>query len=198
MGFNIKDGTGSSNEAKVDENKQLHVFGITETEQQQATDFGNSYNINTGWISGVSGSTAVLYFKNDEDSPFVVDAIAVGFGRDASDTDIQTVRVIRNPSAGDIITQATNVDMNQNRNFGSSNSLKTTTLAYKGVNSNTDFTDGDDIAIFAQNDNGRLFATVDFELTRGSSIGITIDTETTGSTKVYAAIIGYLKSDKNN
>jgi hypothetical protein len=198
MGFNIKDGTGSSNEAKVDENKQLHVFGITETEQQQATDFGNSYNINTGWISGVSGSTAVLYFKNDEDSTFVVDAIAVGFGRDASDTDIQTVRVIRNPSAGDIITQATNVDMNQNRNFGSSNSLKTTTLAYKGVNSNTDFTDGDDIAIFAQNDNGRLFATVDFELTRGSSIGITIDTETTGSTKVYAAIIGYLKSDKNN
>ncbi len=197
MGFNIKDGTGSSNEAKVDENKQLHVFGITETEQQQATDFGNSYNINTGWISGVSGSTALLYFKNDEDASFVVDAIAVGFGRDALDTDVQTVRLIRNPKAGDIITQATNVDMKQNRNFGSSNTLKTTSLAYKGVNINTDFTDGDDIAIFAQNDNGRLFASIDFELASGSSLGITVDCETTGNNKVYAAIIGYLKSDKN-
>lgn len=197
MSFSIKDGTGSSNEAKVDNNKQLHVFGITENEQQQATDFGNSYNLNTGWISGISGSTAMMYFKNDEDQPFVIASIAVGLGRDALDTDVQTVRLIRNPTAGDIVTQATNVDMKQNRNFGSSNTLKDTSVAYKGVNINTDFTDGDDIAIFAQNDNSRLFATIDFELTKGSTVGITIDAETTGTYKAYAAIIGYLKSEKN-
>ena len=197
MGFTIKDGTGSSNESKVDKNKQLHVFGITETEQQQATDFGNSFNLNTGWIPGVSGTTALMYFKNDEDEPFVIDAIAVGLGRDTNDTDVQTIRLIRNPTAGDIITQATPVDMKQNRNFGSSATLKTTSLAYKTTNINTDFTDGDDIAIFAQNDNGRLFASIDFELVKGSSLGITIDTETTGNFKVYATIIGYLKSDSN-
>lgn len=197
MGFEIKDGSGSGNSAKVDGNNQLHTFGVTESQQQQATDLGNSFNINTGWISGVSGSTAVLYFKNNEDNPFVVDAIAVGFGRDALDTDVQTVRLIRNPSSGDIITQQSPVSMVQNRNFGSSNTLKDTTLTYKGVNINTDFTDGDDIAIFAQNDNGRLFATIDFELPRGSSLGISIDSETTGNYKVYAAIIGYVKSDTN-
>lgn len=197
MGFEIKDGSGSGSLAKVDANQQLHTLSVSQARNQQATDFGNSYNINTGWISNVSGSTALMYFKNNEEQPFIIDAIAVGFGRDALDTDVQTVRLIRNPTAGDIITQATLVDMNQNRNFGSSNRLSTGTLAYKTSNVDTDFTNGDDIAIFAQNDNGRLFAAIDFELPRGASLGITVDTETTGSYKAYAAIIGYLKSDKN-
>lgn len=196
MGFAIKDGVGTSREARVNANNQLHTFAVTETLNEQSTVVGNSYNLNTGWISNVSGSTALLYFKNNEDLPFHIDAIAVGLGQDSDSTDVQTVRLVRNPTAGDIVTQATNVDMKQNRNFGSSNQLKDTTLAYKTVNVATDFTDGDDIAIFSQGAGGRLFATIDFELSRGSSLGISIDTETTGSFKVYAAIIGYVKSEE--
>ena len=195
MAEEIIDGTGSGKRAKVDTNNQLHVFGVTETEQQQATDIGNSYNLNTGWVS-LAAETAIMWFKNDEDTSFVVDAIAVGFDT-GTQADIGTITVVRNPTAGTMITAAIAVSMNENRNFGSSNTLATTTLVYKGATGET-FTDGSNIAIFAQSDTGRLFATVDFELPKGSSIGIRVDPNlSSGTVNCYAVLIGYLKTSGN-
>lgn len=181
--------------AHVDNNSQLHVFSISETEIQAANSKGLAYNINTGSI-GLTSSTAsaVLYFKNDEpplngESGIIIDAIAVGIddlGTTASDS---IITVVRNPTAGTIVSGASAVSMNQNRNFGSSNSLDSGTLAYKGAEGNT-ITDGDDFAQFFQSPGSRGYYTVDVVLPRGSSIGVKIDTQTTsGTTSVYVALI---------
>lgn len=198
MAEQILDGTGTGKRAKVDQNSQIHTVAITQTETQDAVDKGDAYNINTGTI-GLTSTTAsgVLYFKNDEDSPFIIDAIAVGIDNQGTQAGACIITLIRNPTAGTLITGASAVDMNQNRNFGSSKTLKSTTLTYKGAEGNT-VTDGDDIAIFYQNVGTRGYYSIDFELPKGSSVALTIDTQTTsGTTNLYAAIIGHVK-DPNN
>jgi hypothetical protein len=165
---------------------------------------GQAYNINTGWI-GLTAATesAVLYFKNDEspnngESGIAIDAVAIGIDDEGTTAGMSTVTIIRNPTAGTIVSGATAVDMNANRNFGSSNTLSSTTLAYKGAEGNT-FTDGTDTAIFAVNPGTRMYATVDFILEKGSSIGIKIDTDTSsGTTNVYAALILHRLNGKNS
>jgi hypothetical protein len=202
MAEEIIDGTGTGNRTKVDNNKQLHAFAVIETENQQATKKGNSYNINTGTI-GLTSSTAsgVLYFKNDEspvngESTFIIDAIAIGIDNQGTQAGACHITVIKNPSTGTLISGVTAVDMNQNRNFGSSNTLDS--LAYKGAEGNT-VTNGDDIALFYQNAGTRGYYTLDLELPKGASIAITIDTQTTaGTTNVYAAIIGHRIDGNNN
>lgn len=197
MSESIIDGTGSGKKAKVDSNKQLHVLAVTETEKRQATENGQDFNINTGTIAltGTSES-AILYLKNDEDQDYVVTAIALGMGtRSATVTDAANVTIIRNPTGGDIISDASDVAMNSNNNFGSSNSLSDTTLVYKGKDGGT-VTGGTDHALLYMTD-GRLFASLDIEMPKGSAIGVKIDLNTSGGANVYCALIGYIK-DANN
>ena len=174
---------------------QIKAFSVSESESQEATSLGDGYNINTGVI-GLTSSTesGILYFKNNESRIFIVDAVAVGIGSAGTTSDVSTVKIIRNPTTGTLISGASAVDMNVNRAFGSSNQLSNS-LAYKGAEGNT-VTDGDDLGIFFQSSGGRLFATIGLELSPGNSIAITIDTNTTaGTTNVYAAIVGYLKAE---
>jgi hypothetical protein len=86
--------------------------------------------------------------------------------------------------------------MKSNSNFGSSNSLSSTTLAYKATASAQTLTGGTDHGVLYMGD-GRLFASLDIDIPRGSSIGLTIDLNTSGGANVYAALIGY-KQDSNN
>ena len=131
--------------------------------------------------------------KNNESSDLVIEAIAFGMD-DATVTYIPTLTLVKNPTAGTIVSGASNIDMNQNRNFSSPNTL--TADAYKGASGNT-FTDGSDIAQFYMSDNGRLFATIGFELAKGNSVGIQFNPYlSTGSVDVYAAIICHVKDDK--
>lgn len=200
----IENGVGNANKAFVDKNNQLHGASITRERFQDATIKGNSYNINTGLI-GLTTATesAILYFLNDEDSvngssSFIVDAIAVGIDDEGTTTGMTTITIIRNPTTGTIIdTTPVAVDMNQNRNFGSNNTLSTTSLAYKGAEGDT-LTNGDDIALFLQQPGTRAYYNLDFEITKGSSIGIKMDTDTSGgTTNVYCALIGH-RVDGNN
>lgn len=174
---------------------QIKSFSVSESEAQEATALGDGYNINTGVI-GLTSSTesGILYFKNNESRKFIVEAIAVGVGSAGTTSDVSTVKVIRNPTAGTLISSATAVDMNANRAFGSSNQLSNS-LAYKGAEGST-VTDGDDLGIFFQPAGGRLFASIGLELSPGNAIAVTVDTNTTASTtNVYAAIVGYLKAE---
>ena len=79
--------------------------------------------------------------------------------------------------------------MNGNRRVGSSKTLKSTTLAYKGKVSGT-ITGGSDVAQFYMGNNSRLFATINFEVERGSSIAIKLEGTTTGG-NAYGALILY-------
>jgi len=197
MAEEIIDGTGSGRSAKVDDNNQIHTFSITEDEQKQAADIGNEYNINTGTIAYTgTGTSSMIYFKNDEDEPFIITAIAVGLGtRSATVTDAAYITIIRNPTGGDVISDASAVAMNSNTNFGSDKSLKSTTLAYKGKDGGT-MTGGTNHGLLYMND-GRLFAGLNIELLKGSSVGVTIDLNTSGGANAYCALIGYIKDPKN-
>ncbi len=201
MAEQIIDGTGTGSKVKVDENKQLHTFSVTEDEQRNAAELGNEYNINTGTISLSTNSSTrntLLYFKNDEDEDFIAVGIAVGLGtRSATVSDAANVWIVRNPSTGTTITNANAVDINSNVNFGSSKTLKTTTLAYKGADSEGATSGGTDHALLYMTD-GRLLASLNLVIPRGSSVAIEIDGNTSGSFNVYAALIGYVRDPKNS
>jgi hypothetical protein len=184
---------------KIDPNGQGHVFAITEDEAKQATDKGNEYNLNSGTFS-ITGSrdNAVLYFKSDEDDPFVITGIAFWIGvRTATVAEHPLIKVIKNPTAGAIISPTpTDADMNSNTNFSSNASLKSTSVLYKGATGDT-FTDGSEHAVIGTGGEGRGFASLNIELKKGASVGLTIDIGTSGAASVYGAFVGYLK-DPNN
>ena len=199
----LENGKGDGSKAMVDGNNQLHTFAITETKIQAAVERGDAYNINTGTI-GLTGASAsgVLYLKNDEspvngESAVSIDAIAIGIDDEGTTTGMSTVTLIKNPTAGTVISDATAVDMTVNRNFGSSNSLASTTLAYKGAEGKT-LTGGTDFAQFFQQPGTRAYYSVDLVLEKGSAIGVTIDTDTSsGTSDLYVAIICHRLDGKN-
>lgn len=198
MAEEIIDGRGSREGMRVDSNGQAHVFAVTEAEIAQATTVGNGYNINTGNIT-ISGDSALLYLKNDEVDSLTIDSIAVGIGtpQGGSLTDLAEVYLVMNPTGGTIVSGASSADQIVNRNGGSNNTFRQSTLIYKGVDGNT-ITGGQDFALFYQG-TGRLFASIGgVEIPRGSSLGIRIVLPlSAGTVKVYAAYIAYIK-DKNN
>jgi hypothetical protein len=183
--------TGTS--ARVDENNNLHVFAVTESEVENANAKGCALNINTGLIALTgTGDSAIVYFKNDESVDYVITGLVVGVGiRSATTTDYPLVTIVKDPTAGTIISNATAVDMKSNSNFGSSNAFASTTLAYKGVDGAT-LTDGSDHAIVMIGE-GRTFISIPIELARGHAMGVNIDLNTSGGANVYCAIIGYIK-----
>lgn len=192
----VEDGTGNGYSAKVSSSNRVYTFAVTEPEAITALKLGNSYNLNTGLIT-VSGSTAnaTMYFKNNESSDFVIEAIAVGMGSGtigAGTTGMIAVDVLRNPTAGTIISEAVDVASKQNRNFGSSKTL--TADVYKGDGAGKTFTDGTEVAKFFTGLSGRLFATVNFQVPKGDAAGITITPNVTGTDTVtcYVAIVGHL------
>jgi hypothetical protein len=186
----IQDGAGTGNVARVRSNK-LFTHAVSEPEPAHSTESGDAYNINTGDI-GLTSSTAssIMYIKNNETRELIIEAIAVGIGSAGTTTDVSKVTIIRNPTS---VSYSTAVDMNQNRNFGSSKTL--TADVYKGAEGATT-TGGDSIIQFYMGAGTRLFAPINLYLPRGSSMAIELDTNTSsGTTNVYAALVCYLKDD---
>jgi hypothetical protein len=188
----FEDGTGKGYKAKVNENNRLHTHAVTDSAAYHATTEGDSYNINTGEITLTSeDETAILYLKNNESSQDLhITAFAFGLGPSTSGssaTGINKITIIRNPTTGNIVTGASGVDINSNRNYGSSKTL--TVDAYKGTVGSS-FTNGTDHIVFYQTSNGRLFAGIDEVLERGSSIGVKIRPVPGNTTMtVYGALI---------
>lgn len=189
----IQDATGQGPGAKVGATNRLYTFAISENFEEFSNKEGDAYNINTGTITLTSAAdTPILYLKNNEDKDLIVTAMAVGAGPSTgAATDANAViTVVRNPTAGTIVSGATAVDMNQNRNFGSSKTL--TADAYKGATGNT-MTDGDDIIQFYQSENSRLFATLNIIIPKSKSIGIKFDPAASNTSQdVYAALVCHL------
>lgn len=137
----IQDGTGRGYLGKVDSKNRLHVRSIATQSEENASGDGLAYNVNTGIITLTNASTknAVMYIKNNEDYNLVIIQLIYQTGASASGSGNILVDVIRNPTAGTIISGATAVEMSSNRNFGSSRVLAAT--AYKGATGLT-ITDG--------------------------------------------------------
>lgn len=198
----IENGVGDGSRARVDGNNQLHVFAVTENEQNSAAEHGYLFNVNTGVIplTGTSDS-AVLYLKNDEspldgDSNFIITTIIFGlYTRSATVTDYATATLIRNPTAGTIIDDASPCEMISNSNFGSSNTLDS--LIYKASATGKTLTGGSDHAKVLLTEGRTSAPELNIDLAKGSSLGVKIDLNTSGGADVYVALVGYRKEGKN-
>lgn len=192
----IKDGTGSGKLQKVDANNRAHGFVVSISEGKQALVDGDAYNWNTGNITLTSAAdTSVIYLKNNETRDLIIDAIALGFKSDTSGaaTDMIEITIVRNPTAGDIITNANDVDLNQNRDFASSNTF--TGLVYKGATGETLLSGGNDILFIYGSPSGRFFSSdLNLHLSKGDSIGVNVKPRASNTSMVmYAALIGHLE-----
>lgn len=200
MNTQITDGRNSKT-AKVDENNQLHTFAVTRNVIEEAEINEDAYNINTGVISLTTNTaSALLYFKNNEEpfngeSRIIVNSIVIGVNSAGTQSQESIATVIKNPTTGSIVSNATNVDMNVNRNFGSNTTL--TSVAYKGAEGRT-FTDGTDFAVIQCSAGSRNLIPLGIVLEKGNSLGVKMNPYTTGGTTgVYVALVLH-RVDGNN
>lgn len=190
----IQDGTGKGNLAKVGNDNRLQVRAVSENEVIHNGESGKAYNFNTGLIS-VSGDATLMYLKNTSSENLIITGVALGSFEGITHSDDPYVTIVRNPTGGDIISDATAIDMDQNRNFGSNDTAEVT--AYKGKTSGT-MTGGNDLAILQVSSGGRSFFGLDFILPKGSSIGIKLTANvSSGSANWYTALIGYYKDNED-
>ena len=189
----IRDGRGKGALARVDGNNRLHIQSSTTTNSENANKDGVAYNINTGVITLTDDNeTAILYLKNNSVDSIHIVAIAVGLAASTGGSGQPIVKIQRNPATGDIITNANNVDVNSNRNYGSANTLSNVNV-YKGATGETVTNSGTDHLIIFQNTSSRLFATIDEVIPRGASAALTITPPGSNtSMQCYAAFICHI------
>jgi hypothetical protein len=197
MPDSIIDGTGSSSHAKVSKLNRLYTSAVTQEKREEAVKNEDAYNINTGAITLTDANdTPVLYFKNNEERGVHVDLIVVGLGTSTGgdSTEMVEITIVRQPTAGTTISNANDVDINSNRNFGSTRTL--TADAFKGATGET-MTDGTDHIFAFQSDFGRLALDITEMIPRGSSLGIKIKPPTGNtSLKCYAAVICHIEPEE--
>jgi len=195
MGDFIQDGTGNSFGAKVDEEGRLHAEAIAKTQAEDASVIGTSFNINTGDIDLTSANeSAVAYIKNGETRDLVITALVFLLGNSTNGAGDFNVKVLRNPTAGTIVSNATVVEVQSNKNYGSSLLLDNSTL-YKGIEGAT-LTDGNVSFLSRVAGAGRphIIATGDIILTRGASLGVLMTPQSANTTtNIQVAFATYLR-----
>lgn len=188
----IEDGTGSGKKLKIGEDNRAQTRAITETESIHNGELGNAYNFNTGLIT-ISGDATLMYVKNNSDNNLVITGIAIGSFSGITHSTSPYLTLVRNPTGGDLISDATAISMNQNRNFGSNQTASID--IYKGKVSGT-LTGGNDIAILQVIPATRNILSLDLILPKGSSLGIKLTANvSSGSASYYCALISYFKDD---
>ncbi len=196
MSFTIRDGIGSGKEAKVNNNNRLSTTSITESEADFATEEGTRYNLNTGTITLTdANNTTVFYLKNNEDSDLIVTALIYNLGNSTGGSGDLTIDVVRNPTAGDIVTNANTVDIIQNQNHGSTRALSAD--VYKGATAEALITDGAvSISTLSASGTGRIVISLGaLDLPKGSSLAVNI-TPQSGNTSqnIQVAAACYVKT----
>ena len=195
MSVSIKNG-GNGNVAMVDQSNRLHTFSISRDVEEEATQQQKSY-INSGLLTlTTAGESGVVYFKNGEDDDFIVNAIVVIMGPSTggSATDTTHIRIYKNITTGTLISGATAVDVNSNRDFGSSSSLSGS-LAYKGGEGAT-ITDGSTHIESLVSPGNRVAFNIGEVLRKGNSIGVSLEpNDSNTSMKCMVAIIGHQHVD---
>lgn len=189
MGISVKDGN-SGNVAKVYASNKLAVHAVSGSEVLDATERGKGFNLNTGLISFTADGT-LMYIKNNESYDLIIESIIVGLFSGITHSTSPYISVVRNPTGGDLISDASALAGNVNRDFGSNITLAAT--AYKGKTNGT-LTGGDTVGPFQITSGGRSTFPVEFILGPGSSIGISLTANiSSGSASAYCAVRCYVK-----
>ena len=195
----IQDGSGKGYEAKVDNENRLHTDSVSRDQSLQAALKSNSYNISTGVITLTSGDeSGVFYIKNNEDNPLVIKEILVIPGATTGGSGNALITIKKNPSAGTLISGASAVSTNVNRDFGSAKSL--TADVYKGAEGNT-VTDGSNFAASSRDtfDSPITFDASIIVLRKGNSLAVTFEPPTgnTSQTVIVACTCFIETADVN-
>ena len=194
MAEQILDGTGSGKKAKVDVQNRLHTHSVTEGLVEHASANGNSYNINTGTITLTSSSkSALLYLKNNGDADVHIASIGYLMGNSTGGTGDINIEVLRNPSLGTIVSDASLVGINGNKNVGSSKELTADT--YKGDEGKT-FTNGEPLyySLVAGAARGYVIATGTIVIPKGGSVGVNLTPQTSNTSmgvQVFMSVTEY-------
>lgn len=177
MGGIIIDGTGGGYKVEVDANNRLSTLSVTQDVEFEESLKGNSYNFNTGTINLTSGDeSAVAYIKNTGTTNLIIAKIFYLIGNSTGGSGDMFIDVIRNPTAGTIISSGT-AQSPVNRNFGSNKTLTVTAL--KGAEGQT-ITDGSAViqSIFSGSAQRAALTVGTLILTPGASIGVTMEPPT--------------------
>ena len=184
----LKDGR-TSNTLIIDSNNHLHADVISVNEESHAARFGDKFNINTGDITLTSAAkTSVLYVKNTGDDDLAITGLIYTLGNTTGGSGDIKIDVVRNPTAGDIITNANNVlvgtGVEANLNFGSTKSLSV--LAYKGATGETALSGGSVcLSTRLVSSGGRSVLSVgQIRLPKGASIGIDYTPPTSNTSQI--------------
>lgn len=188
----LKDGKGRGYSSEVDKNGRLQVKAISGGFNVDAAINEENYNINTGRFNlTTANKSSVFYMKNNETKDFIIQEILVIIGSSTGGSGDYQIDIIKNPTAGTIVDNATTADVIENRNFGSARGLIAD--VYKGAEGYT-ITDG---STFAESLRSTA-AAVSFDadviiLEKSNSIGVEI-TPQSGNTSVTVsvAIVGFL------
>ncbi len=194
MGFEIKDGTGTGNLARVDSENKLAVRAVQETEFEKAVLGGRAFNINTEFLTITSDTEhALLYLKNNEDLPLIVSAWFIGTDAGTNGANLGLVRTYYNPTGGTIISGGTNLTA-VNRNAGNSRTLA---ADIKAGGQGFTFTGQDTPAVLYQTQtvSSRVFGNVFLVLPKGSSLVATYDPNGAETINIYTGFQVYVESE---
>ena len=123
MGFQILDGTGKNIKAKVSVDNRLYTQSVNRSEREEESLVGEAYIIGTGFVNlTTTGTSAVLYFKNNEDVDLVITRFLFGVKKSAGGTENFVTGIIyKNPTS--MVSGTGNPLAINNVNFGSSNTV---------------------------------------------------------------------------
>jgi len=196
MAEQIMDGTGSGYLAKVNSDNQLLIKSVNESEAIAANQAGDAYNLNTGIVSLTNAvDTPLIYVKNNElTKNLVIEAVIIGLFNSTGGSATADVyaTIVRNPTTGTIISSTpTDIPINSNRNYTSSNTLVADT--YVGATGDT-MTDGDDHILVRVSAASRSFISINEILPKGASVGVKIKPPTSNTAmSAYVAIVCYIQ-----
>ena len=186
-----KQGAGV-NRMGVTEEKRAMVDAVSQTVEEHAAEEGRSFNVNTGTITlTTANKSALLYMKNTGSVDLIIPTVGYLIGYSTGGTGDLIPEIILNPTTGTIVSDETAVEMNVNKNAGSSKVLSVD--AYKGTEGKT-LTNGTMAygSLLAGAARGYVIGTGNIILPAGSSIGINVTPQSSNSNmdiQIFFAVI---------
>lgn len=168
----ILDGLGKGYQAGVTLNNRLMTTGVNLTLTEAATESGDTYNLNSTETTLTStNESAMFYLKNLEETNVIVTSILVNIMDYVGTAGQPILNIYRNPKGGTIVNSASDCN-DQNRNYGSTNSLDKD--CFQGVEGST--LTGQDNIVPVYLPSTAALTLVDFStiivLPKGASVGV--------------------------
>lgn len=182
----IKDGKGRGYSAAVNSNNRLETNSVVLSEEQLSGLEGKAFAISTQPVAFTSATeSAILYMKNESTETMILDRARVMLGTATGGTGDWTIKFLRNPTAGTIVTNAVSAGIT---NINHASSQTPTGLYYRGVQGNT-LTDGTgaNFPIKSSGD-GQIVFPFTRIMPTGASFGIVL-TPPTGTTAANAIVV---------